>query len=248
MQKKHFFILCVTMLFATSCYTYRNTGLLQDNNPNLPVYEAANFEDYKIRVNDEIIYRLITIDESLARIMPSATAINRYNIVSYRVHSDGTVDLPFLNRIPVEGLTIEEAEKVIEERMRELVPDASIKLTLANKTFTVIGDIGSGVFPVYKDRMTIFQALAQSGDLFQTGDRKQVRILRETSAGIKVLEFDIRPESIINSEYYYIYPNDIIYIRRAPASFYKVSNYSSFLAIITSSLSLFFTVLFFVQK
>ncbi len=245
-SKIQFLILCILMLTSTSCYTYRNTGLLQQHNKNLPDYETAIYQDYKIRVNDEILYRVITIDETAPRMMPAATASsNAQNMLSYRVYSDGTIDLPFLNQVPVEGLTIEEAEKMIGERMREILPDATVKLTLANKTFTIIGDIGTGIFPVYKDRLTIFQALSLSGDLLQSGDRKHVRILRETDEGPKILKFDIRPASIIESDYYYIYPNDIIYVQRAPSSFYKVSNYGSFLGLITTSITLFFTVLYY---
>ncbi|MDR1585517.1 MAG: polysaccharide biosynthesis/export family protein [Prevotellaceae bacterium] len=242
-----FFILCIVLLTSTSCYTYRNTGLLQENNRKLPVYETSDYKKYKIRINDEIIYRIITIDETVSKIMPASAGSSTQNMLSYRVHSDGTVDLPFLNRVPVEGLTIEEAEKTVGERMRQIIPDAEIKLTLANKTFTVIGDISSGIFPVYKERLTIFQAIALSGDLLQSGDRRHVRILRESDEGTKILEFDIRPASIIESEYYYIYPNDIVYIRRSPSSFYKVANYGSFLGLITSSITLFFTVLYYTK-
>jgi polysaccharide export outer membrane protein len=84
-----------------------------------------------------------------------------------------------------------------------------------------------------------------SGEITYTGDYKEVRIIRETEKGTEVLEFDIRPASIINSKYYYIYPNDIIYVQRNPASFYKVDNYSSFITLISSSLSLLFTVFFY---
>jgi polysaccharide export outer membrane protein len=84
-----------------------------------------------------------------------------------------------------------------------------------------------------------------SGEITYTGDYKEVRIIRETEHGTEVLEFDIRPASIINSKYYYIYPNDIIYVQRNPASFYKVDNYSSFITLISSSLSLLFTVFFY---
>jgi len=65
--------------------------------------------------------------------------------MTYRVYPDGTIDLPFIKNIYIEGLTLNEASKVIEDRFRELIPDAAIKLTLANKTFTVIGEAGTGV-------------------------------------------------------------------------------------------------------
>ena len=217
--------------------------LLQDKNATLPVYERADYEIYRIRVNDEIIYRLITSDVTISKLISSESGSGGQNQISYRVYTDGTIDLPFINSIPVVGLTLEDAALVIEKRFKELIPDAVVKLSLANKTFTVFGDAGSGIFNIYKDKLTIFQALSLSGDFNETSDRKHIKIIRETENGNQILEFDIRPKSIIDSKYYYIYPNDIIYVRREFSSFYKVNNYSSLLSVIISSMSLLFTVL-----
>ncbi len=237
-------IIFVFVLFTlSSCYNYKSLRLLQDSNHSLPVYEKTDYVDYKIRVNDEIIYRLITSDETISKMLSPQNSTANQNQISYRVYTDGTIDLPFINGIHVEGLTLSEATDSIEKRFRELIPDAVIKLSLANKTFTIFGDAGSGIFPIYKEKLTIFQALSMSGDLSETSDRKHVRIIRETDKGTKILEFDIRPKSLIDSEYYYIYPNDIIYVQRQFSSFYNVNNYSTLLSVITSSLALMFTVL-----
>jgi polysaccharide export outer membrane protein len=96
-----------------------------------------------------------------------------------------------------------------------------------------------------REKMTIYQALSLSGNLNNSGDFKNVRIIRETEKGTEVLQFDIRPVSLIESQYYYIYPNDIIYVQRAKSSFYKVNNWSSFMGLISTSLSLLFTVLYY---
>ena len=164
-------------------------------------------------------------------------------MMTYRVHPDGSIDLPFVNHIPVKGLTLLQASKVVEARLKELIPDAIVKLSLSNKVFTIFGDAGSGIFPIYKEKLTIFQALAMSGDLNEGSDRKHIRIIRDTEKGTQILEFDIRPKSIIDSKYYYVYPNDIIYIQREFSSFYKVNNYSSIIGVISFSLSLLFTAI-----
>jgi polysaccharide export outer membrane protein len=218
---------------------------LQEKSKRLPVYQKDSFLDYKIRVNDEIIYRLITTDETISNLISPQTSggSSSQNQISYRVYTDGTIDIPFVSSIHVEGLTLYEAARVIEKKFKEIVPDAVVKLSLANKTFTVFGDAGSGIFPIYKDKLTIFQALSMSGDLSETSDHKHIRIIRETDSGTKILDFDIRPKSIIDSKYYYVYPNDIIYIQRDFASFYKVNNYFALLGVITFSLSIFINVL-----
>jgi len=227
-RKTQIFVLFLTLISLSSCYNYKNLRLLQENNKSLPTYNTTDYVDYRIQVNDEIVYRLITSDETISKIISS---------------QGSTIDLPFISHIPVAGLKINEAGKVIENRFKELIPDAVVKVTLANKTFTIFGDAGSGIFPIYKEKLTIFQALSMSGDFNETSDRKHVRIIRDTDKGTQILDFDIRPKSIIDSKYYYIYPNDIIYVQRQFSSFYKVSSYSALLGVITFSLSLLFSVL-----
>jgi len=243
--KKYLYILFFSVCL-TSCYTYRSVGLIQENNSSLPEYEQADYQDYRIRINDEIIYRLITTDASFTALIPNATSASTQNSYSYRVMEDGTIDLPFVKAISVEGMTIKEATAEVERRFKELVSDATVKLTI-NRTFAVIGELSSGVYPIYKEKMTIYQALALTGDITNTGDRKHVKILREIDGGTQVLEFDIRPTSVIKSEYYYIYPNDIIYVQRSQSSFFKTASFSGFLGIINSTITLFTTVYMFTK-
>lgn len=245
-MKKQINILIILLiaLNLTSCYNYQSIGLLQEH-ASLPTYPKSDYKEYRIRINDEIIYRLITSDETISKLIQSNTASSNY-VVSYRVYPDGTIDLPFIKNIHVEGLTMTEAGKAVEKRMREIIPDAEVKLSIANKTFTVIGEAGTGVFNIPRDRFTIYQALSMSGEVQHAGDYKHVRILRVNDKGTEILEFDIRPKSIIESKYYYIYPNDILYVQRASSAFYKIENsWSNFVGVISSSLSLLFTVLYY---
>ncbi len=243
-KKTQLLLMFVALLSFSSCYNYKNLRLLQENNHSLPEYPKNEYSDYRININDEIIYRLITSDETISKLIsPENGGGNMQNQISYRVFPDGTIDLPFLNNIAIAGLTLSEASLEVEKRFKELIPDAVIKLSLSNKTFTVFGDAGSGIFPIYKEKLTIFQALSMSGDFNESSDRKHVRIIRESDKGINIIEFDVRPKSIIDSKYYYIYPNDIIYIRRNFSSFYKVNNYSALLGVVTFSMSLLVTVL-----
>ena len=239
--KKYLYILFISICF-TSCYTYRSIGLIQEDKVFLPKYEQADYEDYRIRVNDELLYRLITTDESFTFLVPDATSMNSgQGSYMYRVMEDGTIDLPFVRAISVAGLTIKEATAEVERRFKEILPDATVKLAL-NKTFTVIGEVSSGIYPIYKEKMTIYQALAMTGDITNTGDRKHVKILRKIDNETQVLEFDIRPASVIKSEYYYIYPNDIVYVQRSKSSFFKVTSLSGFLGLINTTITLFATV------
>ncbi len=235
-------------VLMSSCYSHRVIGYLQEptKQNKLPVYDSVAYEPYRIRVNDEIIYRLITMDETMSKMLGTnnVSAYGQY-ANSYRVHEDGTVDLPFLHPVKVQGLTEVEAQDTLKAAFREIIPDADVTIALYNKYFSVVGDAHSGQFYIYKEKMNIFQALAMTGDVMNSGDRRHIRIIRPRDNGQEpeILEFDMRTNSIIDSKYYYVYPNDVIYVARTKNSFYTVPNYSGFIGLITSSVALLTTVL-----
>lgn len=248
MKKLSVLILALVTMTLSGCYSHRVIGYLQEPTKcnKLPVYDSVPYEPYKLRVNDEIIYRLITMDETMSKMLGANTmSYSSQYANSYRIHQDGTVDMPFLEPIKVAGLTESEAQDTIRAAFKEIIPDADVKVAMYNKYFSVIGDAHSGQFYIYKEKMNIFQALAMTGDVMNSGDRRHIRIIRPRDGGQEpeVLEFDMRTNSIIDSKYYYVYPNDVIYVARTKDSFYKVPNYSAFIGLITSSVALLTTVL-----
>lgn len=248
MKKVHLLFLGMLALLLSSCYSHRVIGYLQEptKQNKLPVYDTITYEPYRIRVNDEIIYRLITMDETMSKMLGANTNVSSGQYAnSYRVYADGTVDLPFIKPLKIQGLTEVEAQDTLRKAFREIIPDADVKVALYNKYFSVIGDAHSGQYYIYKEKMNIFQALAMTGDVMNSGDRRHIRIVRPKDGAQEpeVLEFDMRTNTIIDSKYYYIYPNDVIYVARTRNSFYTVPSYAGFTGLITSSVALLTTVL-----
>ena len=247
MKKIYIILLGLVAVLMSSCYSHRVIGYLQEPTKanKLPVYDSVSYEPYRIRVNDEIIYRLITMDETYSTMLGTNNVSSGQYANSYRVHPDGTVDIPFLKPLKLQGLTEVEAQDTLRAAFKEIIPDADVKLALYNKYFSVIGDANAGQFYIYKDKMNIFQALAMTGDVMNSGDRRHIRIIRPRDNGQEpeILEFDMRTNSIIDSKYYYVYPNDVIYVARHKNSFYTVPSYSGFIGLITSSVALLTTVL-----
>lgn len=247
MRKIYILLLGLVAVMLSSCYSHRVIGYLQEPTKcnKLPVYDSVPYEPYRIRVNDEIIYRLITMDATYTKMLGTNNNVSTQYANSYRVHSDGTIDIPFLRPLKIQGLTEVEAQDTLRAAFREIIPDADVKLVLYNKYFSVIGDAHSSQYYIYKEKLNIFQALALTGDVLNSGDRRHIRIIRPKDNGQEpeILEFDMRTNSIIDSKYYYVYPNDVIYVARAKNSFYTVQNYSAFTGLITSSVALLTTVL-----
>ena len=229
------------MLLA-SCYPIRRVGLLQERS-GLPEYEKGEYELYRLQKNDELELRIVSLNMETALLFQSVAVSSVANSsFTYRIYEDGTIDIPFLSKVKVAGLTLQQAEQKIENELSGFADDITVKLALSTGTFCVIGDAGRGYFPIYKDRLTIYQALALSGGVSPSADLGHVKILRRSIEGTKIIEFDIRPKSVIDSEYYYVYPNDVIYFDFSKRRFWAIDSYSGFLSVISSSLSMLVSV------
>ena len=160
-------------------------------------------------------------------------------------YDDGTVDLPFLSGIKVAGLTLREAAHKIQDTIQTMIPDAMVKLSMANEQFYFVGEGGNGAYSFYKERLNIFQALALTGNMKSNGDRRRIRIIRPDAEGgqPEIREFDLRSQSIIDSEFYYIYPNDVIYVSSIKGNFFKVENYSSTISTLSTSINFLVSVI-----
>jgi len=217
------FITFVSLTFSSCTITRSSVRYLQDTGA---VYPRADFTRYTLQKNDELFLLVSSFN-------PDQTKIFNTD-VSYRINPDGTMDIPFINKIRVEGLTLREARTEIERRMREYIPDAVVNVTLANNVFYSLGKTGRAAHPIYKENMNIFQALALTGDIGLTGDFKNVKLVRPTPDGNRIINLDIRSASIVDSEYYYIRPNDILYVPATKGIFYKTTTFTSTMAYFTT--------------
>lgn len=223
----------------SSCVTNKTMSFLQEEGGSVTQYEEVDFTYYQLQPNDEIVMQVISINEEIVSIFRGDGVANATTI-SYRIYEDGTIDIPFISGIHIAGQTIREAAKTIEARVREYAPDATVKIGLANDFFYLLTDVNQGKFPLYKEKLTIFQALAMAGNMPYNADRQRIKIIRKIPGQEQpsVKEFDIRSKSIINSEFYYIQPNDIVYIPSIKGDFYKVADYSNTMGAITQTLTL----------
>ncbi|MDP4203455.1 MAG: hypothetical protein Q8861_12230, partial [Bacteroidota bacterium] len=112
------------------------------------------------------------------------------------------------------------------------------RVNLANAFFSVIGEGGNGRYPLIKEKLNIFEALAISGDLNSLANRKQIKILRQTQFGTVVKTFDVRSKDIMHTDFYYIQPNDVIYVQKLPSHFFGVTSWSSLLGTVSTTISL----------
>ncbi len=224
-------------LLLASCITNKDTRLLQKNGLE---YSAGSYEDYRLGVDDELYINVLSLNKEVSSLfsLQSNQQGASQGVNSYRIYADSTVDIPYLGAVKVAGMTTREVEEVLEEKLKDYIKDDfSVRVVNSQKVFYIFGDAGKGVYTIYKDRLNIYEAIALTGPMGLTADRKKMKLLRESPDGLKIYEFDIRSKGIVDSEYYYIHPNDILYLDRSKASFYKITSFTGLLGTITSTLS-----------
>ncbi|MBR4739240.1 MAG: polysaccharide biosynthesis/export family protein [Bacteroidales bacterium] len=138
------------------------------------------------------------------------------NTRGYLVGSDGSMIFPLLGVLQVEGLTLDSLSHMIERRLKEghYVDDALVTVKLMNFRVTVIGEV-QRPSQLHSDgtRLTIFEALAQCGDVTMDGMRTNVVVVRKGLNGEVVDSVDLTRPEALNSPYYYLQQNDIVFVQ-----------------------------------
>jgi len=241
-NKSYIYIIFLGIVcMLSSCITTRQTRFLQGGDS----YKPVAFQQYELQINDEIAYYLMTSNAETQALYNNGQVGGTFagRTIGYRIFEDGTVRLP-IGPVKVAGLTLREAEETIRNAFLRVVPDAEIRLSMSNNVFFIEGDGMKGRGYLYKENLNIFQALAMTNDIPNSGDRSNVKIIRRGADGMDHIKiFDLREESIIESEFYYIKPNDVIYVPANPNVFFRIESISSFMSLIVTPLSFFTMVI-----
>jgi polysaccharide export outer membrane protein len=163
-------------------------------------------------------------------------------LYTYLVDEEGNIDFPTIGKIYVQGLTTREVKYKLEEELGTLLKEIpgystiSVEVNIVYRSFSIIG-AQSGRYTINKEKMTIFEALAQVGDLREFNSRKEIKLIREKEGVTTIKTFDARSKDIVNSEFYYIEPNDIIYIRQIPGYSFGINSASTVLGVTATTIS-----------
>lgn len=257
MSYQRILILLLPLLMA-SCVTSKRVNLMQEPGKNgIPQYaDTMSYEDYELRIGDRLYIYVYSVDERVDKMFNSSSGTigmqmlqggggigGSYDLYTYLVQEDGCIDFPMVGRVPVRGMTTRGVKRVLEDELSSFIKSygdyqmMSVEVKIVRRSFSVISDRGSGTFNIQKEKVTIFEALAMAGDIGDFGDRSKVRIVREKEGLTQVKEFDVRSEDIINSEFYYIEPNDVIYIQRIKGQSFGINSVTTSISVVATTLA-----------
>lgn len=147
----------------------------------------------------------------------SNTNTTNDKLTTFLVDNEGTINFPILGRLKVAGLTKRQCEDMIQERLKPYMAvgeNPIVTVRMESFKVCIIGEVGgSRVINVDQEKISIVEALAQAGDLGLYGKRENIMLIREDASGQKsVHRLNLNDANIINSEFYYLQQNDIIYV------------------------------------
>ena len=214
---------------------------------NIPAYkDTMSFEDYKLRTGDRLYVKVLSSDEKTNSLFNGSSnnmqmIINgsggMADLYTYLIEQNGTINFPMIGDVELVGKTLREATLTLEKAIEPLFKYSTIEMHVVNRNFSVIGSGKSVYVAMPQEKINIFKALAMAGDLGIYADRSTVRILREAPTCVQIKVFDVRSSDIITSEFFYIEPNDVIYIQDVNEKFFSITNLPNLTSTVLSTIS-----------
>jgi len=184
---------------------------------------------YRVQINDVLSIRIKALDQEIVGMFNPIASDNNVSALTrealyfdgFLIDDHGEITMPTLGKMNVLNLTVVE----IKEKIKKILlaeyfkEEANIFITvkLGGVKYTTLGEIGaSGTHTVFQERVTIFEALANAGDIPLLGNKEDVLIIRPYPGGNKIHHIDLTDIAIFESPYFYIQPNDMIYVKALP--------------------------------
>lgn len=228
--RRYLLVLLLPLLLA-GCASYKKSVYLRHDQVLDDIEQQGRLYEYRIQPKDELVIVVSTSDPASSvpflrklgqsREMSSNNqGIGNAKLLNYLVDNQGCIDYPVLGKLSVSGLSCRECEALLRQKLEAYlneVPNVTVRID--NFKVTVLGEVGSpGTITVTDERINIFQALAQAGDMTLFADRDDVQLLREDSMGRRhVIHLDLTEAGITLSPEYYLQQNDIVYVKPTKA-------------------------------
>jgi len=238
-------------LFMSSCITMKERVYIQDVEDSETINYTLQSKEYKISSQDILYVTVGTLDEmSLAKPSTGLSSAGElfFYLKGYSVNINGELILPEVGRIYVVGKTINQIEKAIQLRVDLLYKDAIVNVKTAGVKINILGEVNfPGKYTFYQNQVNIFDILSSAGDLTDLANRKQVKILRHHNNTLSLHEIDLTSSDLLLSEFYFLQPNDVVYIEPLRAKTWGLgqTGWQTFQVLLTTLSSTFLIINYF---
>jgi polysaccharide export outer membrane protein len=245
---KGFFTYIMVLLLASSCATNRKLTYFSNLTPGSNnTTEIKNNIEPKIQVDDLLGITVSSLSQESnnlfnnGAITPPPTTIASSVVSSaaiknegYFVDKNGEVNLPVLGKIKLLGLTKEEAADKLTDEIKKSIKNPTVNVRFLNFKITVIGEVNKpATFTIPTEKITVLEALGLAGDMTAFGRRENVLLIREKGGIRSAVRVDFTNKDLLNSQYFYLQQNDVVYVEPVKAKVLQSSASSFYLPIIS---------------
>lgn len=257
-------VLFVLMLGA--CSTPKDVVYLQGVESLTPeqIDQMSKMAELRIDVDDLLAISVTATDPTVTTpFNPPVFAYSRQgeeptvssqSMYTYLVDSEGDINFPVLGKIHVAGLTKQQLREELQDRLSKYIDNPLVNIQLTNFRITVLGEVTRpGAFNIKNDRISIFDALGNVGDLSITANRTNVLVIREIGGKKEFARLDLTDPAIFTSPYYYLKQNDVVYVepnlakqrnsRFSQSKQYNITVFSSIISAISVLSSMVITII-----
>lgn len=221
MRRVVYFLLL--LISASSCLSKKELVYIQNDNlkENVPTTVPSTYKPYQLQVNDVLSVKVQSHEPEISNIyniIPPSSAFGFGDpgtmfLSGYSIDEEGFVNLPNVGKLKVAGLTIAQTQELIQSNISRYINDATVVVKLISFRVSVLGEVSRpGQFFIYNERATILEALSMAGDLSRGASRENVKLVRQTPSGSDVVLIDLKDPNLVQSKYYYMQPNDVLYV------------------------------------
>lgn len=247
------FLCLIGIILFTSC-SVRNLAYLSDLEEQSVYQEpVANSIESKIQSDDLLSISVISLSPESNNLfnrgeMPVVGIVSSYNASNttstmykegYLVDREGFIDFPVLGRVKVGGLSKVEAKAFLTAELKKYLKEPIVNIRYLNYKVTVVGEVSKpSTFIIPSERINILEALGMAGDMTHFGKRENVLLIREVEGVRTVVRLNLNSSEVLSSPYFYLQPNDIIYVEPNKIKAVQASTNTRTLSIISTVLSL----------
>ena len=209
-----YLVLIISMQAILSCVPSKEIAYFQEIDDAMMNDALINLET-KIKVDDLLTINVAALDPEASipfNLMESPIG-GMGRPLSYLVDADGELNFPVLGKIKVAGLTTKELTDTLGEKLSKFIINPVVNIRLINFRVTVLGEVKApGMYTIPNERISILEAIGMAGDLTIQGKRSSVLLIREQEGKRVKIPINLTSEHLLNSPYYYLAQNDVIYI------------------------------------
>jgi polysaccharide biosynthesis/export protein len=253
MKLRLFYLLAIVSI-ACSC-TPRNLAYFSDiQEQSTYEEEIANDVEPKIKPYDLLSITVTSLNPEASALFNTGEArqtgnISNFSITTnttntiaregYLVDKEGFINFPILGKVQLAGISKAQATEKFASELQKHLKEPIVNVRFLNYTVTVVGEVNRpSTFSIPSERINIVEALGMAGDMTAFGKRENVLVIREEKGVRKVTRLNLNSKDVLNSPYFYLQQNDVVYVEPDRMKEVQASNNTRTLSIVAAAASI----------